>query len=112
MSSTYSDPRGSDARGKTPSQVISIEILGVSFTIRTDENPEYIGGLVAELKERLAAISGQMKIVDPLKLALITNLLTLDEMHRDKNQKESISKEFEAASLLDDLDKRLGEMGL
>jgi cell division protein ZapA (FtsZ GTPase activity inhibitor) len=107
MNSTYSN----EIR-KSPSQVIPIEILGVSFTIRTDEDPEYIGGLVAELKERLSGVSGQMKIVDPLKLALITNLLTLDEMHRDRSQKDEVSKEFEAASLLDNLDRRLGELGL
>jgi len=107
MNSTYSEPAG-----KSASQVIPIEILGVSFTIRTDEDAEYIHGLVAELKERLSGISSQMKIVDPLKLSLITNLLTLDEMHRDKNQKASVSKDFEAASLLDNLDKRLGELGL
>jgi len=107
MNSTYSE-----GIRKTPTQVIPIEILGVSFTIRTDEDPEYIGGLVAELKERLSGVSSQMKIVDPLKLALITNLLSLDEMHRDKNQKVSVSRDFEAASLLDNLDKRLGELGL
>lgn len=107
MNSTYSD-----ASAKGPSQVIPIEVLGVSFTIRTDENPDYIHGLVDELKERLSGVSSQMKIVDPLKLALITNLLTLDEMHRDQDQKASVSKEFEASSLLDNLDKRLGELGL
>ena len=107
MNSTYSD--GSQ---KPKSQVVPIEVLGVSFTIRTDEDPEYIRGLVSELKERLSGIAGRMKIADPLKLALIANLLTLDEMHRDKNQKESVSKEYEATSLLDSLDKRLGELGL
>lgn len=99
--------------GKKPqTQIVPIEILGVSFTIRTDENPDYIQGLVAELKERLSGVSGQMKIVDPLKLSLITNLLTLDEMHQKSDQKAAVSKEYEAASLLDNLDKRLGELGL
>jgi len=107
MNSTYSD-----ASQKPKSQVVPIEVLGISFTIRTDEDPEYIHGLVLELKERLSGISSQMKIADPLKLALIANLLTLDELHRDKNQKESVSKEYEATSLLDSLDKRLGELGL
>jgi len=107
MNSTYSEEGG-----KVPSQIIPIEVLGVSFTIRTDEDRAYIEGLVSELKERLSGVSGQMKIVDPLKLALITNLLTLDEMRRGENQKASASRESEAASLLDSLDKRLGELGL
>jgi cell division protein ZapA (FtsZ GTPase activity inhibitor) len=107
MNSTYSE---GTIGNKT--HVIPIETLGVSFTIRTDEDPEYIGALVAELKERLSSVSSQMKVVDPLKLALITNLLTLDEMHRNDGQKTAVSKEFEASNLLDSLDKRLGELGL
>jgi len=107
MNSTYSE-----AAGKAPTRVFPIELLGVSFTVRTDEDPDYIAGLVSELKERLSNVSSQMKIVDPLKLALVTSLLTLDEMHRDSGQKALVSKEFEADSLLESLDKRLGELGL
>jgi cell division protein ZapA (FtsZ GTPase activity inhibitor) len=108
MSSTFSNG------GKPETQTIPIEILGVSFTIRTDEDEDYIRALVSELKERLSKVSGQMKIVDPLKLAIITNLLTLDEMHQKSGQKEKaqVSKEHEAANLLDSLDRRLGELGL
>jgi len=108
MSSTFSE------EGKRRPQTIPIEILGVSFTIRTDEDEEYIQGLVSELKERLSKVSGQMKIVDPLKLSIITNLLVIDEMHQKSGQKEKamVSKEYEAANLLDSLDKRLGELGL
>lgn len=106
MNSTYSEgPR------KTPQQIIPVEILGVSFTIRTDEDPAYIQALIAELKERLSSVSSQMRIVDPLKLALITNLLTLDEMRHNDDKKAASTQEFEAASLLASLDKRLGELG-
>ncbi|MCE5255828.1 MAG: cell division protein ZapA [Spirochaetaceae bacterium] len=108
MSSTYFED------GKQKTQTIPIEILGVSFTIRTDEDAEYIQGLVSELKERLSKVSSQMKIVDPLKLSIITSLLAIDEMHQKSGQKEKamVSKEYEAANLLDSLDKRLGELGL
>ncbi|HOV93656.1 MAG TPA: cell division protein ZapA [Spirochaetales bacterium] len=108
MSSTFSNA------DKPATQTIPIEILGVSFTIRTDEDEDYIHALVSELKERLSKVSGQMKVVDPLKLSLITNLLTLDEMHQKSGQKEKaqVSKDYEAVNLLDSLDKRLGELGL
>lgn len=88
-----------------------IEILGVALTIRTDENPEYIQGLVAELKERLSRVSSQMKIADPLKLSLVTALLVLDELRRDDGDTADL-EDTEADSLMDDLDKRLGELGL
>jgi cell division protein ZapA (FtsZ GTPase activity inhibitor) len=107
MNSTYSEGQ------KDPSsQIVPIEILGVSFTIRTDESSDYIGGLVAELKERLSKVSSQMRIADPLKLALVTDLLLLDELRRGEDQKAATAKDFEASTLLNDLDKRLDELGL
>jgi cell division protein ZapA (FtsZ GTPase activity inhibitor) len=112
MSSISSEASSQGQGVKTPTHVIPIEILGVSFTIKTDEQPEYIHGLVEELKNRLSTVSNQMRIVDPLKLSLVTALLSLDELHRDKDQKGALSKEYEASSLLDDLDRRLGELGL
>jgi cell division protein ZapA (FtsZ GTPase activity inhibitor) len=107
MSSTYSDPGVGGS-----SKVVAIEVLGVSFSIRSDDDPDYIHGLVSELKNRLSHVSSQMKIVDPLKLAIVTNLLTLDEMRRFSSGKTDAGKEFEASSLLDTLDRRLGELGL
>jgi len=107
MNSTYTE-----GQEKLKSQIVSIEVLGVSFAIRTDESPDYIGGLVAELKERLSKVSSQMRIADPLKLALVTNLLLLDELRRDCDQKAATAKDFEASALLDNLDKRLDELGL
>ncbi|MCX7026358.1 MAG: cell division protein ZapA [Spirochaetes bacterium] len=107
MNSTYSE-----GQKRPESQIVPIEILGVSFTIRTDESPDYIGGLVAELKDRLSKISSQMRIADPLKLALVTSLLILDELRRDEDQKAATASDFEASALIDDLDKRLDEIGL
>ena len=107
MNSTYSEGQKSPA-----TQIVPIEILGVSFSIRTDENPDYIGGLVSELKERLSKVSSKMRIADPLKLALVTSLLVLDELRRGDDQKAAAATDFEASSLLEDLDKRLDELGL
>lgn len=107
MSSTSSESSGGLSRS-----VIPIEVLGVSFTIRTDENPEYIQGLVTELKERLSRVSSQMKIADPLKLALVTALLALDEMRSGKPEAAAPRADSEAEDLLQSLDKRLGELGL
>lgn len=128
MNSTFSEANPRD-------NVIPVEVLGISFTIRTDEDPEYIRDLVSELRDRLARVSSQMKIVDPLRLAVMTNLLTLDELRnpakraaprkegaprekipmenapRETAAKEAV-KESEEADLLESLDRRLGELGL
>jgi len=102
------------SEGQEPrkSNVVPVEVLGVSFTIRTDEKEEYIQGLVQELKDRLSRISSQMRIADPLKLALVNSLLILDELRREPGAESESDKDMEAATLLQDLDKRLGELGL
>lgn len=107
MSSTYSE-HGSAG----PSQLVQIDLLGVNFSIRTDESPDYIRSLVMELKERYARLTAGGKVVDPLKLAILTNILTLDEMRRGGSPKGEPSRDYEATSLLASLDKRLGELGL
>ena len=56
-------------------QVVQIELLGVSFSIRTDESPDYIRSLVAELKERYARLTAGGKVVaqSPNDVALGTH---------------------------------------
>lgn len=93
-------------------QVVQIELLGVSFSIRTDESPDYIRSLVAELKERYARLTAGGKVVDPLKLAILTNILTLDEMRRGADPKGAVAREYEASTALASMDRRLGELGL
>jgi cell division protein ZapA (FtsZ GTPase activity inhibitor) len=107
MNSTFSEEKK-----KKESHVVSVEVLGVPFTIRTDENPAYIEALVQELKDRLSKVSSTMRIVDPLKLALVNSLLILDELRRKGSSEPVDARDFEAESLIDDIDRRLGELGL
>lgn len=60
-------------------QPIHIEILGQSFSIRTDESPEYIQNMVDELKQRYARISARMNVADPLRVAILAGLFLLDD---------------------------------
>jgi cell division protein ZapA (FtsZ GTPase activity inhibitor) len=107
MNSTFSEEKK-----KTEPHIISVEVLGVSFTIRTDENPKYIEALVQELKDRLSKVSSTMRIVDPLKLSLVNSLLVLDELRRKESSEPADAIDFEAESLIDDIDRKLGELGL
>jgi len=110
------------------SQPIHIEILGQSFSIKTDDSPEYIQSLVDELKQRYARISAHMNVADPLRVAILAGLFLLDDVKKMQNQPLSTkSKQTATASLpserapnansdeeqiLAQLDKRLGELGL
>jgi cell division protein ZapA (FtsZ GTPase activity inhibitor) len=67
-------------------QPIHIEILGQSFSIRTDDSPEYIQSLVDELKQRYARISARMNVADPLRVTILAGLFLLDDAKKMQNQ--------------------------
>jgi len=63
-----------------------IEILGQSFSIKTDDSPEYIQSLVDELKQRYARISARMNVADPLRVAILAGFFLLDDVKKMQNQ--------------------------
>jgi cell division protein ZapA (FtsZ GTPase activity inhibitor) len=101
-----------------------IEILGQSFSIKTDDSPDYIQSLVSELKQRYAAISTRMGVADPLRVAILAGLFLLDDLKKSKGQKPYGAEVHQSASarptpseldeeqILAQLDKRLGELGI
>lgn len=119
-------------------QHMHFEILGQSFSIRTDESPEYIQDLVSELKQRYAMISGRMNVADPLRVAILASFFLLDEVKKRRAQNahpsaagsrqpepqtagtavssasetKSGAKDADEAQILEELDRRLGELGL
>ncbi|HOX49472.1 MAG TPA: cell division protein ZapA [Spirochaetia bacterium] len=69
-----------------PVQLISIEVLGASFSVQTDETREYMETLLAELERRLDALRKATKVADPLKLAILANITLLDELARARRE--------------------------
>jgi cell division protein ZapA (FtsZ GTPase activity inhibitor) len=65
-------------------QIVTIELLGASFTVQTDETVEYMESLVARLRERLDSLRASTRVHDPLKLAILANITLLDELARAK----------------------------
>lgn len=111
------------------SQPMHIEILGQSFSIKTDDSPEYIQSLVEELKQRYARISARMNVADPLRVAILAGLFLLDDakkmQHRSSPAKNgqtasapaqpsepASAENIDEEQILAQLDKRLGELGL
>jgi len=57
-----------------------IELLGQSFTIRSDEDPEYLGDLVDYYATKLQEVRDSVDTTDPVKLAILAGLITVDEL--------------------------------
>ncbi|HOC27481.1 MAG: cell division protein ZapA [Spirochaetia bacterium] len=111
------------------SHPMHIEILGQSFTIKTDDSPEYIESLVEDLKRRYARISARMSVADPLRVAILAGLFLLDDLRKaesptislkskaakDKTSQSEgrlLNEDFDEDQILAQLDKKLGELGL
>ena len=92
-----------------------IDILGTSFTIQTDEDPEYLNDLLDYLRTKIEEIRKKVDTPDNLKVAILASLLMADELFKERDKHKSIdtnqSKEAERITeqLIDQLNKALLE---
>lgn len=63
-----------------------IELLGQSFTIRTDEDPEYLGDLVDYYATKLQEVRDSVDTTDAVKLAILAGLITVDELFQAREE--------------------------
>lgn len=67
-------------------QIVKIDLLGASFTIQTDESIDYMEGLILRLRERFDVLRSSVRVSDPLKLSILTNIMLLDELLRERSR--------------------------
>ncbi len=58
---------------------IQIELLGRSFTIRSEESPDHLQHVLDVFRQRTDRISSQLSISDPLKIAILAGIDLTDE---------------------------------
>ena len=73
-----------------------IELLGQSFTIRSDEDPEYLGDLVDYYATKLQEVRDSVDTTDSVKLAILAGLITVDELFQARED-AGITAETSAA---------------
>jgi cell division protein ZapA (FtsZ GTPase activity inhibitor) len=57
-----------------------IELLGTSFTVKTDEDEEYLREVIAHFAAKVAEVQGSVSTSDPLKTAILAGVLVSDEL--------------------------------
>ncbi len=67
-----------------PVRTLRIEVLGSSFTIQTDETPEYLREVVARFTRKTDEVRAASRVQDPLKVAVLAGLYLVDELERAK----------------------------
>jgi len=84
---------------------VRIHLLGTSFTIKTNENPEYVQQLVHKVEKRFEQIRRSMGVTDPLRTAIISSILTVDELQR--LQQQSVEAESVTMDLIELIDRTI-----
>ncbi|MFO8063196.1 MAG: cell division protein ZapA [Spirochaetota bacterium] len=68
-----------------------IELLGTSFTVHTDEDPERLRDIVDYYKTKVQEIQGSVSTDDELKVAILAGLLSVDELFKARGEVEPAS---------------------
>ena len=80
-------------------QVITVEIAGQPYPIRSTLDPKYVAELAAYVDEKMRAASDTAPASDLLGLAVLVALNIADEYFRARDQQSSASGELNARAL-------------
>lgn len=70
-------------------QTLRIELLGVSFTIQTDESKEYMDAILAHIRRRAQEVQQSTRVTDPLKTSILASVYIVDELFRERTNRSS-----------------------
>ncbi|MFW6312536.1 MAG: cell division protein ZapA [Spirochaetota bacterium] len=76
---------------------MQIELLGTSFSVRTDEDPEYFREVVEHFRTKIDEIQRTVSITDPLKVAILAGILATDDymkLNGDRRRMDSETREI------------------
>lgn len=88
---------------------MQIDLLGTSFRVQSDEDPEYFREVVEHFRSKIAEIQRSVSTSDPLKIAILAGILAADDflklngrLRRDDSEANRITE-----SLMSELDGAL-----
>lgn len=64
-----------------------ISILGSSFSIKTDEDPEYFRTLISYVEHKIAELEKNTGLKEPLRLSILSSIILTDELFKLQKRK-------------------------
>jgi cell division protein ZapA (FtsZ GTPase activity inhibitor) len=88
---------------------MQIELLGTSFNVQTDEDPEYFREVVELYRSKVAEIQQSVSTADPLKVAILAGILAADDYLKlnGAHRREDSEARHIAESLISELEDAL-----
>lgn len=83
-----------------------VTVYGMEYTLKSDENPQYIVELANYLNDRMKEISDRSATNSALKIAILAALNITDDLFKDRYEKEKLEQSIgeKCASLREQLD--------
>jgi len=69
-----------------PDNLLSVQILGTSFSLKSTENLDYLRQVVAYYEEKVEETRRGVSLQDPLKIALLTGIVLADEVLKERGR--------------------------
>lgn len=66
--------------------LLSIQLLGTSFSLKSDENLDYLEEVVEYYKRKVEETQKSVPLSDPLKIALLTGIILTDELLKERSK--------------------------
>lgn len=97
---------------------LQIDVLGTSFTIRANEDSEYLTKLLGYYKRIVSEIENSGSLKDPLQISILAGITLCDDLYKEKGrnakfqnalERNSTDKEAEriTKALIEKIDKAL-----
>lgn len=64
--------------------LLNIDLLGSSFTIRSSEDPAYLEQVVWYLENKIRETQKKVSVTDPLKIAILSGFFLVDELLKER----------------------------
>lgn len=68
------------------SSLQKINLLGSSFTLKVDEEPEYFKRIITHIEKLFSDVEIDMNIKDPLRIALLSCILLSDDLLKERDK--------------------------
>lgn len=92
--------------------VVRIEIFGTGYTIRGDEDQEYIREVAHYVDAKMREINDRLPVASVAKVAVLASLNLADELFKERQERERLAEELadRTASLSNELEACLEEV--
>ncbi len=71
------------------SSLQKIRLLGSSFSLKVDEDPEYFQKIINTIEKKISSLEATMGVQDPLRIALLSCILLTDDLLKEQDKKKN-----------------------